>query len=344
MLFGWKKVSAGWHYFATICVCAGAHFSAVWFVIANAWMQTPAGYKVVGEGLHAKAVVTDFWAMVFNPSSMERLCHVVLGCWLAGIFLILSVSGYYFLKNKYRDFSQKTMKIGLIMAAIVLVLQLISADISARGVAFNQPSKLAAMEGVYATESSTPLYLFGWVDEKTQTVKGIKIPGLLSYLVYRNFETPIQGFDQIPPENRPPINVVFQTYHLMIAMWGLMALVTALGLYYWKRKKLAKAKWLLWALILSVLFPQVANQVGWMTAEIGRQPWVVYGILRTTDGVSPTISATQVGMSIGMFILIYTLLFILFLFLLDRKIKHGPIDGEEDLIYASHAPAQGGNK
>jgi cytochrome bd ubiquinol oxidase subunit I len=339
MLFGWEKVSAKMHYFSTICVCLGAHFSAVWIVIANAWMQTPAGFAIVGEGVKAKAVVTDFWAMIFNPSSVDRLVHVILGCWLTGIFFVLSVSAYYFLKKRHREFAETTMKIGLAMAAVVLVLQLISADSTARGVAFNQPSKLAAMEGVFQTQKNAPLTVFGWVDEEAQVVKGLKIPGLLSYLTYRDFEMPIKGFDQIPLDERPPIGIVFQSYHLMIAMWGGMALVTVMGLYFWKKKRLAKARKLLWALVLSVVFPQIANQAGWITAEVGRQPWIVYGLLRTHEGVSPTIVSSQVVISILMFIVIYALLFCLFMFLLDRKIKQGPPDETEETLY--HNPLKG---
>lgn len=334
MLFGWERCSPRMHYIATICVAAGAHFSAVWIVIANSWMQTPAGYKIVGEGAQTKAVVTNFWEMALNPSSIDRLTHVVLGCWLAGIFLILSVTAYYYLKKKYKTFAEKTMKLSLWCAAVVLVLQLISADVTARGVAFHQPAKLAAMEGVYKTEKGTPLTVVGWTDDETQTVKGIKIPGVLSFLVYRNFETPVQGFDQIPTDERPPIQIVFQTYHLMIAMWGLMAFVVFWALFQIRRGRLQESKWLLYALVSSVIFPQVANQMGWMTAEIGRQPWVVYGLLKTASGVSQTVKASQVAGSIAMFLVIYVLLFFLFLFLLDRKIKHGPEEeGEEDSLF-----------
>lgn len=324
MLFGWDRVSARMHYISTICVALGAHFSAIWIVVANSWMQTPAAYQIVGEGLERKAIVTDFWQMVFNPSSVERLTHVIIGCWLAGIFLILSVCGYYYYKNIHMAATEKTMKISLWAAAIVLVLQLISGDNTARGVAVNQPSKLAAMEGIYHTRDYTPMTVIGWVDPKTEKVKGIQIPGLLSFLVHRNFEAPVTGFDQFPPDERPPIPIVFQTYHLMILMWGLMVVVAFSSLALWKKNKLKKAKWLLWGLMISVIFPQIANQVGWMTAEIGRQPWIVYGVLKTVDGVSTTINAHQVLSSILMFIVIYTLLFLLFLFLLDRKIKQGP--------------------
>ncbi len=332
MLFGWHRVSARMHYVATLCVALGAHFSAVWIVIANSWMQTPAAYRIVGE----KAEVTDFWGMVFNPSAMDRLTHVLLGCWLTGIFFILSVSAYYFLQKRHLDFAKRTMRVGLIAAAVVLVLQLISADSTARGVAQHQPSKLAAMEGVFKTQPAAPITIVGWVDEKNQKVRGLQIPGLLGLMTYRNLTTPVKGFDQIPADERPPIGIVFQTYHLMVAMWSLMVLVTGIGIYLWKKGRLHKTRWLLWALVFSVLCPHLANQAGWMTAEIGRQPWVVYGLLRTKDGVSTSIVASQVVLSLIMFIVVYTLLFALFLFLLDRKIKHGPVeDGEEDSLYRS---------
>ncbi len=328
VLFGWDRVGPKLHYFATICVAAGAHFSAIWIVVANSWMQTPAGYEIVGTGGAARACVTDFWQMVFNPSSVDRLVHVVIGCWLAGIFFVLSATAYYYLKKRHEEYSKVTMKIGLWAAAIALILQLISADSSSRGVAVNQPSKLAAMEGIYRTEPYTPLTVIGWVDTENQIVKGIKIPAMLSFLTYHNFETPVAGFDQIPEDERPPVQVVFQTFHLMIAMWGLMALVTICAIILYWKKKLASSKWCLFALIISVIFPQIANQVGWMTAEIGRQPWVVWKLLRTFHGVSTTINAGQVLWSIIMFIVVYLLLLVLFLFLLNHKIKQGPEDAQ----------------
>lgn len=328
MLFGWQKVSAKMHYFSTICVAAGAHFSAVWIVVANSWMQTPAGFEIQGTGPEARAVVTDFWQMVFNPSSVDRLVHVILGCWLSGIFLVISIVAFYFLKKKHLDFARITMKIALILAAVVLVLQFISADSTASGVAKNQPSKLAAMEGIYKTEKYSPMSIIGWVDEANQTVRGLKIPGLLSFFVHRDFETPVIGLDEIPADEQPPIQVVFQAYHMMIYMWGLMVLGAGAGLYLMRKKKLENAKWVLRFLVISVTFPQIANQVGWMTAEIGRQPWIVWKLLRTTHGVSPGIVAGQVVASLIMLSVIYCGLLAVFLFLLDQKIKHGPTDIE----------------
>lgn len=330
MLFGWDKVKPAFHYFSTICVAAGAHFSALWIVVANSWMQTPAGHTVIGEGEKARAVVTDFWQMIFNPSAIDRVVHVVIGCWLTGIFLIISIAAYYMLKKKFQEFAKTTMKLGLIAAAVGLVLQLISADSSADIVAEYQPPKLAAMEGIFKTEEYAPMSLIGWVDEETQTVKGIKVPGLLSFLVHKDFKTPVVGLDQYPKEDWPRVNTVFQAYHIMIYMWCAMALLTALGLYYFWKKKLQNKRWLLCALVISVICPQIANQVGWITAEVGRQPWIVWGLMRTSQGTSTAVNANQVAGSLTMFVVIYILLFVLFLFLLDSKIKHGPEEVPED--------------
>lgn len=328
MLFGWERVSPGVHYLSTVLVALGAHFSAIWIVVANSWMQTPAGFKIVGEGLQAKAVVTDFWQMVFNPSSVSRLTHVILGCWLSGIFLVLSVSAYYMLKKKHMDFAKMCMKLSLICGSGVLVLQLISADDTARGVAKHQPIKLAAMEGIYDTRPYTPIALFGYVDAQTETVKGLQIPGGLSFLTYHDFKTPVPGLKDFPRDEWPNVPAVFQTYHLMISMWGLMFGCVVMAVLLWRKKILDRSKWILRVLVISVIFPQLANQAGWFTAEMGRQPWLVYKLLRTVNGVSASIQSGQVIASIIMFIVIYLLLFALFLYLLDQKIKHGP---EEDM-------------
>ncbi|PIS03086.1 MAG: cytochrome ubiquinol oxidase subunit I [Chlamydiae bacterium CG10_big_fil_rev_8_21_14_0_10_42_34] len=325
MLFGWNRVSAKMHYFATWMVALGAHFSSIWIVVANSWMQTPAGHKIVGEGPDARAVITNFWEMVFNPSFLDRITHVVLGCWLCGIFLVLSISAYYFLKNKHIEFAKASMKIGLILSSVVLVLQLFSAHSTARGVAVNQPTKLAAMEGIFDTETHAPLSLLGWVDVKNQTMHGIKIPSLLSLLAFGKADAPVMGLNEVPVDERPPVQVVYQAYHTMIWMWGLMALVTVAAIFFWIRNNFQSAKWTLRALVISVMFPMVANQVGWMTAEIGRQPWIVYKILKTPAGVSKSIVAAEVAWSLTMLFLIYSMLLVLFLYLLDRKIKHGPV-------------------
>lgn len=336
LLFGWDRVGPKLHYFANICVCLGAHFSAVWIVVANSWMQTPAGFHIVNTPLGPRAEVTEFWAMVFNPSTLDRLGHVLLGCWLTGAFFVISVAAYYLLKRKHQEIAKSMMYIGLCFAMISLVLQLLSGDSSARLVAKYQPAKLAAFEGLYHTVPSTPISVVGWVDPKNETVHSIKIPGALSLMTYHNLSTPVPGLDQVPRDEWPNVALTFQTYHIMVTMWALMFLIALLGFYYWARGTLQTKRWLLWSMVFSVGLPHIAQQCGWISAEVGRQPWIVWKVLRTSEGVSTAISSSQVFGSITMFLFIYILLFSLFIFLLDRKIKHGPEEirsKHDDMIY-----------
>ena len=336
MLFGWDRVSPKFHYFSTICVCLGAHFSAVWIIAANSWMQTPAGFAIQQTPLGPRAVTTHFWQMIFNPSMLDRLCHVTIGCWLTGAFFVISVSAYYFLRRQHEAIARSMMRLGLWMAMISLILQLISGDSSARLIAKYQPAKLAAFEGIYKTEPRTPISVIGWVDAKNETVHSVKIPSGMSLFTYHDLTTPVTGLDQIPRDEWPNVPVVFQTYHIMVTMWALMFLIALLGLWHWRKNRLHEKRWLLWPMIFSVVLPHIAQQCGWISTEVGRQPWIVWKLLRASEGVSTSISSNQVFGSIIMFLVIYTLLFALFLFLLDRKIKHGPEEVRskpDDLIY-----------
>lgn len=184
LLFGWDKVGRGLHFFATCMVGLGAHFSAIWIVVANSWMQTPAGYHLVNTASGQRAEITDFWEMVFNPSSMDRLLHTLCGAWQAGAFLVVSVSAWYLLKKQHEPFARASLRLGLIVGLAASLLQLLSGHESAAGVARNQPAKLAAFEGLYETTNHAPLVLFGWVDEPNERAVGPAIPGLLSYLVH----------------------------------------------------------------------------------------------------------------------------------------------------------------
>lgn len=327
LVFGWDKVGPRMHFFSTLMVSLGSMFSAIWIVVANSWMQTPAGFKIVGEGINARAVITDFWEMVFNPSSVDRLLHTLSGCWIAGSFFVISVGAYYLIKNKHIRFAKSSIKIALVIAFISSLFQLYTGHQSAVGVAKNQPAKLAAMEAIFETQSNAPLYLFGWVDENNQEVKfGVAIPSLLSYLIGFSADTKVKGLNEFPKDERPPVNIVFQAYHLMVAIGFLLILISSMGIFYWLKGTLFSKKWLLRIFVFSVLLPQIANQIGWIVAEVGRQPWIVYGIMRTSEGLSKTVQEGQVWFSLILFTIIYIVLFILFLFLLTEKILHGPED------------------
>jgi cytochrome d ubiquinol oxidase subunit I len=329
LLFGWDKVGPKLHFFSTCMVAFGAHFSAIWIVVANSWMQTPAGFHIVGQGLAARAEITDFWAMVFNPSSMDRLSHTLAGAWQAGAWLMVSVGAWYLLRRRHREFALASVKVGLSLAAIASLLSLATGHGSAQGVARNQPVKLAAFEGRYATTTGAPLSLVGWVDEQHERFRfNVEIPGMLSWLAYGDTGKAVSGLDAVPPADRPPVNFSFQLFHLMVAVgFALAGLAVWAGIALW-RGRLERSRLLLWLLTLSVLGPQIANQAGWWAAEVGRQPWIVYGLLRTAQGLSPVVTAGQVAASIVMFTLVYLLLFAVFVFLLNEKIRHGPDDSD----------------
>jgi cytochrome d ubiquinol oxidase subunit I len=329
LIFGWNRVSPKVHFISTIGVFLGSMFSAVWIVVANSWQQTPAGYHIVGEGFNARAEVTDFWAMVFNPSSVDRIIHVWQGAFLAGAFMVLSVHAYYIRKGKYVELSKRAFKIALVVATVVSFTQLISGHSSADGVAVNQPAKLAAMEGHYEKSAPADLYLLGWVDNEKQEVTGLGVPGGLSFLVHQDFNEPITGLNAFPKEDQPSqVNAVFQFYHIMISIGMFLIALSFYACFLWWKGKLFETKWILWIFSFSVLLPQIANQAGWFAAEMGRQPWIVYGHLRTSEGFSQEVSANQIVFSLVLFLVVYSLLFLLFLYSLNKKIKHGPYEDE----------------
>ena len=345
LVFGWDRVTPIVHFFSTCMVSLGSMFSAVWIIVANSWQQTPVGYHIVDkdgnslpepfiwnplmDGIKPRAEITDFWAMVFNPSSMDRLAHSIIGAFILSGFVVMSVSAWYLLKGRHIDFAKRCFTIGLIFAGIFSIAQLFSGHRSALIAAEHQPAKLAAFEGVYKTEESTPIYLFGIPNSKEGRVDfGIPIPGVLSFMVHGDFKKPVIGLDQFKPEDRPPVALPFFMFHLMVGLGTFFIGITLLGMFFLWRGTIWSQKWLLWIFVLSAPLPYIANQAGWIAAEVGRQPWIVYNLLRTADGVSKAVAASNVLISLILFMFVYALLFVLWLYLLDRKIKHGPDDDD----------------
>lgn len=339
LVFGWDKVPPLMHVFSTLMVFLGSVFSAVWIVVANSWQQTPAGYHIVwhevqGEML-PRAEVTDFWQMVFNPSSLDRLSHTLLGALVMGAFFVASVSAYYLLRGKHQEVARGCLKLALPTALITTLLAAVTGHQSAQRLVETQPAKLAAIEAhFHSSAEPTGLYLFGWPDAQHETVRwGVQVPYLLSLLVYNDPMRPVPGLDQIPPEDRPPVWLPFQTFHLMVALGTAMILLAAVGCWDRYRNRLESRRWLLWCLVFSPVVAMAANQAGWVTAEVGRQPWIVYpsvqnGVpmmgMRTSDGLSESVTAEQVLASILMFGVIYSALFCIWIFVLNSKIQHGP--------------------
>jgi cytochrome bd ubiquinol oxidase subunit I len=329
LVFGWDRVSARMHFFSTLMVALGSMFSAIWIVVAISWQQTPDGFVIrdvaTPSGTVQRAELTDFWSVVFNPSAMDRLVHVLIGAFILGSFFILSISAYYLLKNRHVDFARKSFMTALVVAAVSSIAMLASGDSQGRIVARYQPAKLAAMEGLFRTTGTgAPMQVFGFPDSQSKIMRyNIEIPGLLSFLVHRDFSKPVPGLDQFEPDI-PPVAVPFYSFHIMVALGSYFILLTLYALWCRWKGTLFQKKWLLWVFVFSVIGPFIANELGWVAAEVGRQPWIVYNQLRTAEAVTRSLTTSQVMGSIIMFGVIYAMLFAVWIFLLNDKIQKGP--------------------
>lgn len=326
LVFGWDRVSPRVHFFSTCMVALGSTFSAIWIVVANSWQHTPAGHHLVLHNGVLRAEITDFWAMVFNPSSMHRLLHVVLGCWILGAFFVTSVMAWYLLHRRHEQFARKGFSLALWFGLFSLAAMAISGHFQARTMARTQPAKMAAFEGHFrAAPGGTSMTLVGWPNVKEQRMDySVEVPGLLSFLIHDDWTRPVTALDQFPPEDRPPVVLPFVAYRLMLGAAGFLTLLALVGVVQWWRGRLYSQCWLLWLFVLAVALPYVANQAGWVATEVGRQPWVVQGLLRTADAHSPRVPAGEIVASIIMFGLIYALLFVIWIYVLNSKIQHGP--------------------
>ncbi len=344
LVFGWDRVGPKMHLFSTLMVFLGSMFSAVWIVVANSWQQTPAGYHIVWQDVQGqqmpRAEVTDFWAMVFNPSSVDRLTHTLLGAFVLGAFFVSSVCSYYLLKNRHQEVAKRCLSIALPTALLFTLLAAATGHDSAQKLVTTQPAKLAAMEAhFHSSNEPTGLNLFGWPDTENETVHfSVKIPYLLSLMVYNDPTKPVPGMDKIPLDQRPPVWLPFQTFHLMVGLGTMMIVIASLACFSWYRGTFGHRRWLLWIIVLMPIAAMAANQAGWITAEVGRQPWIVHpsiqdGVpmmgLRTSEGLSESVTAEQVLSSIILFGIIYSLLFAVWVFVLNNKIQHGPDSGDE---------------
>jgi cytochrome d ubiquinol oxidase subunit I len=334
MLFGGNRLGPRMWLLASFLVVFGAHFSALWIIMANSWMQTPQGYNLQTTQWGQQAFMTEFRSVVFTPSFLPRLLHTWVASWMVGATLVMSVSAWYLLKHRHLDFAKKNLALALWFFAILSILQLFLFGAQMAITVTNyQPVKLAAMEGVWQSQSCAPMYFVGWVNEQNQTTTGIKVPCLLSILTYMNPQAVVTGLTAFPSSDWAPINLVFQVYHIMIDLGFIFPLIGLAGLFFWWwGRQVYVVRWLLWVFVYTIVLTEVATLAGWWTAEIGRQPWIVWNLLRTADAVSPGLRTGQVFFSLAMFILLYALLFALFIFLLNQKIQEGPEALEEEHI------------
>ena len=344
LLFGRNKVSSLFYTVSAWLVWAGSCLSALWIIIANSWMQTPAGAELAADG--SKAIITDFLAAAFNPSTLPRYTHVVVALLIMGAFASMCVGAWYLLKGKHTDFAMKTVKIGAAVGMVASCAMIVTAHSSAVQVSQEQPTKLAMMEGMYGDEVP-PLYAFGWVDEENQQVIApFAIPGGTSFLATGTWDTEYQGLNSLAQTDKyadvdvanMPVNLVFQSYHLMVAMYGLIMLTVILALVFTLRGgRIRTMRWLQKLLVVAPLFPLIAIQVGWIAAEVGRQPWVVYpstsgpdGVaLLTQNAISQSVSAPELLTTLALFIAVYVFLFVGWARVISHFIKRGPVADSE---------------
>ena len=321
-IFGRERVSKGVHWFSIFMVAVGSTISAFWILVANSWQQTPAGY-VLRNG---RAELTDFWGAVFNPSTMPRFFHTMDAALIAGAFLVAGIAAYLILKKKETATSKKALKTAVIFGLIVALLEVFPfGDWHSKQVAKTQPEKFAAQQGLYTTQSNAPLELFGIPNSEAHELKmNFGIPGLLSLMTYGDANASIKGLNEFPKEEQPPVFLPFASYHLMVLLGVLFILVMAVSAFYLRKNKLYEKNFLLKLLIWAIPFPLIACQFGWIAAEVGRQPWIVYKLMKTSEAASQNVAAGEILFSIILFGLIYIFLGSIFVYLLVRKIKSGP--------------------
>lgn len=316
---GWNRLSPKAHAITIWLVALASNLSAVWILIANAWMQHPVGYAIRG----GRAELTDFFSVVTNPYAVHEFIHVVGAAYILASFFVMGISSYHLLKNREVDFFTRSFRLALTFALVFTVVEVVQGHMNGAEVAEYQPTKLAAMESLWDTKAGAPQYLFIIPDVKNEKnlVEIGGIPGMLSMLAYHSPDATVKGLKDFPKEERPPVLPSFIAFRTMIAL-GFLFL--ALMVVAWtRRNKLLETPWLLKIMLFAIPLPYLASEAGWFLAEIGRQPWVVYGVMKTADAVSP-VSALQVSISLAAFILVYSLLGAAAFYLIAKHARLGP--------------------
>jgi cytochrome d ubiquinol oxidase subunit I len=318
-VFGWKKLSAKAHATVMWLIAFASSLSAIWILTANAWMQHPVGYTI----RDGRAELTDFAAVIFQKFAILEFFHTVSGAYILSAFFVMGISAWYLLKDRHTALFTQSFRLALVFGFIFSIFIIVEGDLHAVDLAEKQPTKLAAMESHWDTQTHAPLYLFTWPDPETETnaIEIGKIPGLLSFLTFRDTAAEVRGLKDFPKDERPPVLLTSLAFKGMIGLSMYFALMTGIGLVL--RNKLQKHPWYLKLMFFSIPLPYIANQLGWIVAEVGRQPWIVYGLLKTSDAVSP-VASSQVLTTLIAFILVYGLLGAVGLYLIVQHVKKGP--------------------
>jgi len=323
-LFGEKRLSPLAHWASAFLVFVGSWISGFFIIVTNAWMQHPVAYRVLPNGAYE---VTSFWGLLTNPWALIQYAHNMSGAVITGSFVMSAVGAFYVLENRFSDAGRIFLRVGVIAGLISCTTQIFpTGDIHGRYMAKHQPATVAGMEGLFHTQRGAGIVLMGQPDEEKQTIDNpLIVNNVLSFLIYGTTKAEVQGLDQVPRDQWPePLPLLYYSYHIMAGLGTYFVLLMAISAFMLWRNQLFTTRWVLWPLMLSFPLPYIANTAGWMTAEIGRQPWVVYGLIRTSDGYSKYVSAANGLFTLLGFMGMYSVLSILFIVLVYQIIAKGP--------------------
>ncbi len=329
LLYGEKRLGPRGHWFASLCVFLGSWLSGFFIIVTDAWMQHPVGYTLGPKG---EIILASFWDLMLNPWALRQYPHNMSGALITGCFVMTAVGAFYLLSGAHVAFGRTFVRIGVVTGVAACIFQMVpSGDWQGKMVAQHQPATLAAMEGLFHTESGAGLTLLGQPDVENQRLDNpLVVPKMLSFLTYNSWSAEVKGLDHFPRDTWPDnIPLLYFSYHVMVGLGTIFIAVMGGAAFLLWRGRLYDSRAMLWILLLSFPFPYIANTAGWITAEIGRQPWLIYGLLRTKHGVSPLVSAGNAWFTLLGFMGLYTVLAILFLFLIGRELERGPEDPQK---------------
>ncbi len=339
-LFGEKRLSPWGHWASALLVFIGSWISGFFIIVTNAWMQHPVAYRVLPNGVYE---VTSFWRLLTNPWALLQYAHNMSGAVITASFVMSSLGAFYVLEKRFADHGRIFLRVGVIAGVIASVAQIFpTGDLSGRYMAKHQPAAVAAMEGLFDSRTGAPIVLLGQPDEVAKRIDNpLAVNDVLSFLIYGTTKAEVTGLDQFPREDWPePMPLLFYAYHIMAGLGTYFLLVMVVAAFLLWKGKLYQTRSVLWPLLLSFPLPYIANTAGWMTAEIGRQPWVVYGLIRVPEGYSKYVSSGNALFTLMGFMGMYTMLSILFIVLIYRIIDAGPaMAAASEDQHASMTPA-----
>jgi cytochrome d ubiquinol oxidase subunit I len=322
MLFGWKRVSRGIHFLATCLVSAGAIISAFWILAANSWMQTPAGYTL----LDGKFMVSDFFLAIFNPSTLTRMGHMTIASFETSAFVVAGISAYFLLKGRHLLLFRRSLGIALLMAGLFSPLQIYWGDLSGRQVFYHQPAKLAALEAHWETnqDKGASFAVIAWPDTKEEgNLFELSIPNLLSLLVTHSSRGQVLGLREFPQEDRPNVSILFWSFRWMVAIGFILFLIMVWAVILWFKGRIYECRPFLWTLFIAHPLGFLAIELGWVTTEVGRQPWLVYNLMRTVEGVS-SIPPGNVIWSLSLFLIVFPVVGSIYFYYILKTLRLGP--------------------